>query len=161
MKMLKKPENPARQAVNQKIKWLLAYLLILATGVIFAFLVYQKASNDYDIALEHYRHVSHNDAKEVAENIANVSNQIYQNIRTISFLPSVRKIDRRASNLDEDAHKTIQEIYNNLASSVSVSEVYIVPVDLNPDKIDLATGKPEEPILMFDQLIAHRLCGLP
>ena len=156
MKMLNKPENHAKQAVNQKAKWLLAYLLILATGVIFAFLVYQKASNDYEIALEHYKHASHNDAKEVAENIANVSNQIYQNIRTISFLPSVRKIDRRASNLDEDAHKTIQEIYNNLASSVSVSEVYIVPVDLNPDKIDLATGKPEEPILMFDQLIVGR-----
>ncbi|NOS74804.1 MAG: response regulator, partial [Methyloglobulus sp.] len=34
-----------------------------------------------------------------------------------------------------------------------MSEVYIVPADLNPDKIDPVTGKLEEPIMMFDQLI--------
>ncbi len=141
---------------SQKTKWLLVYLLILATGAIVAFLVYEKARKDYDIALEHYKQVSHNDAKEVAEKISNVTDQVYQNIRTISFLPSVRKIDRRATNLDDDARKTIQEIYNNLASSVSVSEVYIVPADLDPNKTDLMTGKPEEPILMFDQLIVGR-----
>lgn len=149
-------ENTQNQEGGQNNKWLLAVLLILTTGAVIAFLVYEKANKDYDIALQHYKQVSHNDAKEVAEKIANVSNQIYQNIRTISFLPSVRKIDRRASNLDEDARKTIQEIYNNLASSVSVSEVYIVPADLDPNKIDLVTGKPEEPILMFDQLIVGR-----
>lgn len=154
--MSKTPENNPKQENTRNTKWFLAYLLIIMTGIVFVALVHEKARKDYDIALEHYKQVSDNEAKEVAEKIANVTNQIYQNIRTISFLPSVRKIDRHASNLDDDAHKTIQEIYNNLASSVSVSEVYIVPADLNPNKIDRMTGKPEEPILMFDQLIVGR-----
>jgi hypothetical protein len=32
-----------------------------------------------------------------------------------------------------------------------VSEVYVVPFDLDPERIDPATGKPEEPIVMFDK----------
>jgi len=36
---------------------------------------------------------------------------------------------------------------------VSVSEIYIVQKDLDPDKVDPITGKPQAPILMFDQLI--------
>jgi len=65
----------------------------------------------------------------------------------------VKKIDRHGANLNDDARMSIQQIYNNLASNVAVSEVYIVPVDLDPEKIDPVTGKLEEPILMFDELI--------
>lgn len=80
---------------------------------------------------------------------------IYQNIRTLAALPGVRKIDRHANNIDADTLSTFQQIYNNLASSVAVSEVYIVPESIDPDQIDPATGKPEEPILMFDSLIVN------
>jgi signal transduction histidine kinase/CheY-like chemotaxis protein len=149
-------ENNYPQGDKQKNKWLLAYIFIIVTGVVFAVLVHQKAREDYDIALEHYKKTSYNEAKEVAKKIETAITHVYQNIRTISFLPSVRKIDRHATNLDSDAHKTIQELYNNLAGSVSISEVYIVPADLDPTKIDRVTGKPEEPILMFDQLIVGR-----
>ena len=81
--------------------------------------------------------------------------EIYENLRTLALLPSVRNIDRHGANLGPDGRETIQQIYNNLASAISVSEVYIVPADLDPDKLDPVTGKPEEPILMFDQLIVH------
>ena len=79
--------------------------------------------------------------------------QIYQNIRTISFLPSVRKIDRHGKNLDAEGQASIQQIYNNLASNIAVSEVYIVPKELNPDAIDPETKEKEVPTLMMDQLI--------
>jgi signal transduction histidine kinase/CheY-like chemotaxis protein len=149
-------ENNNPQGDKQKNKWLLAYIFIMVTGAVFAALVHQKAREDYDIALDHYKKASYNEAKETAEKIEDVITHVYQNIRTISFLPSVRKIDRHATNLDSDARTTVQELYNNLAGSVSVSEVYIVPADLDPTKIDRITGKPEEPILMLDQLIVGR-----
>ncbi len=79
--------------------------------------------------------------------------QIQQNIRTISFLPSVRNIDRHGSNIDNNAKESIQQIYNNLKTNVDVSEVYIVPAELNPEAIDPITNQPEAPILMFDELI--------
>ena len=37
-----------------------------------------------------------------------------------------------------------------MATNVAVSEVYIVPADLEPEQIDTATGGLQEPILMFD-----------
>ncbi len=67
----------------------------------------------------------------------------------------MRKIERHAENIDDDTLKTFQQIYNNLAGSVSVSEVYIVPASIEPDLIDQVTGKPEEPIIMFDELIIN------
>jgi signal transduction histidine kinase/CheY-like chemotaxis protein len=148
--------NNYQQGDRQKNKWLLAYVFIIVIGAVFAALVHEKVRKDYDIALEHYKKSSYNEAKEVAVKIEDVITHVYQNIRTISFLPSVRKIDRHADNLDSDAHRTVQELYNNLVGSVSVSEVYIVPVDLNPNKLDLITGRPEEPILMLDHLIVGR-----
>ncbi len=69
------------------------------------------------------------------------------------------KIDRHATNINPDGITTIQEIYNNLASNVSVSEVYIISKDLNPDLIDPVTQAPETPILMFDDLIADDASG--
>ena len=84
---------------------------------------------------------------------------IFQNIRTISRLPSVIKIDSHATNINADAITTIQEIYNNLASNVAVSEVYIVGKDLDADRIDPVTQAPEAPIYMFDDLIADDAIG--
>ena len=78
---------------------------------------------------------------------------IYENLRTISLLPSIRKIDRNGATLGEDGRETIQQVYNNLASNIAVSEVYVVPDSLDHNRISLKSAKPEEPILMFDQLI--------
>ena len=79
--------------------------------------------------------------------------QIYQNIRTISFLPDVREMDRHATNLGPSAKATIQQIYNNLWSNVRVSEIYFIPESFDPSKIDPVTGNPEEPALMYDEMI--------
>ena len=50
---------------------------------------------------------------------------IYQGIRTLARLPGVRSINRHAERFSADARQAAQEIYNNLAGSVAVSEVYI------------------------------------
>ena len=89
--------------------------------------------------------------------IENVFNQIYQSIRTISLLPSVRNIEgnnRKSEDEDivkqgrftPDAWATVQQIYNNLAGNVSVSEIYATVSGFQPDQ-------GEFPFFMFDTAI--------
>jgi ABC-type transporter Mla subunit MlaD len=86
-----------------------------------------------------------------------VFKQIYQGARTISLLPSIRGLE--GGNLPEgfegkydltrfsaDAHSTVQQIYNNLSSNVSVSEVYCILKGFRP-------SQGETPFFMYDSLI--------
>jgi methyl-accepting chemotaxis protein len=79
---------------------------------------------------------------------------LYQNLRTISLLPSVRSIvgSNRAREDEDvvankrftpDAKETVQQIFNNLRGSVSVSEVYAVI-----DGLDAQKG--QVPFFMYD-----------
>lgn len=91
--------------------------------------------------------------------------QLYQGARTISLLPSIRglrggnlpaeftspdgaKFDR--ARFSADAEATVQQIYNNLASNVRVSEVYAILDGFQPDR-------GETPFFMFDEI---RVAGL-
>ena len=130
--------------------------IVVAIGLAVAGLAEQKFQQEYDASLSGYRAAAAQELQRESIAARNAFQHIYENLRTIAGLPSVRKIDRHGTNIDADARMSIQQIYNNLASSVDVSEVYIVPGDLNPGSIDQTTGKPEEPILMFDELITGR-----
>lgn len=132
----------------------LYYVLIAAAGLAIALAVQLKASRDMAAARENYAHTSKNESEIAAKKISASFTQIYQGIRTISLLPSVKTIDRYGKNLDANAHESIIQIYNNLRSNVAISEVYIVPVSLEPEQIDPVTGSLEIPILMFDDAVA-------
>ena len=84
----------------------------------------------------------------------------YQGIRTISLLPTVRglsggnlpadfhapdgaKFDR--ARFSADAEATVQQLYNNLATNVSVSEVYAILDGFQPER-------GETPFFMFDEV---------
>jgi hypothetical protein len=84
---------------------------------------------------------------------------IYQGARTIALLPSLREVkggnlpkgkadadgfDRARFSIDTET--TVQQIYNNLASNVAVSEVYAVLDGFKPEQ-------GETPFFMFDELI--------
>lgn len=101
----------------------------------------------------HFVESNHSATLVQMNNLERATATIYQNIRTLAQLPSVRGIDRHAKLLSDEARITFQQIYNNLASSVDVSEVYVVPIDFSPTKLDPITLRNEEPILMFDELI--------
>jgi len=95
------------------------------------------------------------EAQRGAQDVDHDLQTIYQSLRTLASLPGVRSIDRHAANISVEARTTFQMIYNNLANSVSVSEVYVVPADFDPDRVDPVTLKPEAPIIMFDELILN------
>lgn len=86
--------------------------------------------------------------------------QIYQGARTIALLPSIRAIQGRnlpkgypdkfdRARFSADAQLTVQQVYNNLSSNVSVSEVYCILDGFRPEQ-------GETPFFMFDELIIGR-----
>jgi len=130
-----------------------SYLLVVLLTVIALCGVVQKYCSDLAAARRSFRSEAGQDAQIVAREVSRTFRKIYEGMRTIARLPSVRRIDRRAEQLDADARTSIQEIYNNLANSVAMSEIYIVPVGCDPDRVDPGTQKSECPILTFDELI--------
>jgi CheY-like chemotaxis protein len=107
-------------------------------------------------SLSRYRAGEQREGEAVARGLERFFAQTYQGLRTIARLPGVRALDRHGSNFSPDARASAQEIYNNLAQNARISEVYLVPVGFEPDKIDPATGALEEPIAEFDHMILGR-----
>lgn len=138
---------------NSTMRTLSIYIVIFLTAGLINIGINKKIDGDLSSAKIKYISHAHNEALQTAARTEQVFTQIYQNIRTISFLPSVRTINRHGTNLNEDGRQSIQQIYNNLASNIAVSEVYVVPSSLNPEAIDPTTGEKESPTLMFDELI--------
>jgi len=141
------------------------YLPILLLGVCLSALVHLKYRSELADVLEHHRVESHDQTIVLANTLKSVFEQTYQGLRTISRLPGVRAIPTDHKELDfhggggtfdEDAQLTVQEIYNNMATNIALSEVYIVPLDLEPDEADPQSSKPREPLVTFDKLIVGR-----
>jgi signal transduction histidine kinase len=132
------------------------YMLVLACAGLALAAVVGRAVIDHSATVVAYRHESHEWTLNAKHAVELRYTQIYEGLRTLARLPGIRKIDRLGRDFDADAHTSAQEIYNNLALSVDVSEVYIVPAGFDPDKINPATGKHAEPIIQFDSLITKR-----
>ena len=93
---------------------------------------------------------------ETVKRIENVFSLSYDALRTMALLPSTRRVDRYGKNLAGDGGVAIQQIYNSIASHVSVSEIYLVPRDFEPDQVDLKTHRNQTPITTFDHLIVGK-----
>ncbi|MBM3519516.1 MAG: HAMP domain-containing histidine kinase [Alphaproteobacteria bacterium] len=140
---------------RQYIRPVSGYLAILLACVALFVAIARYASTDIEEIRHHFLETSAASAAKGAREVDRAIRSIYENLRTLATLPSVIEVDRHGTNLDADDKMTIQQIYNGLATSVDVSEVYIVPENLNPDRIDPVTGRPEEPIIMFDHTILN------
>lgn len=128
----------------------IAFITALLSAAIF---VQWKSARE--LAREEFIRDAKTDTKSEAVVMERAFRSIYENLRTLASLPGVRGLDRHGTNISPEAKVTIQQVYNNLASSVSVSEVYLTPIDFDPEKFDPITGKNEEPTLMFDELILN------
>lgn len=129
--------------------------ILISLGLLIAVLLliqyqYRQDKSKALVVFKEKKQVSLTNTKEIIEN---KFNQVYRTIRTMSLLPGVRKIDRYGKNFAADSKGAVQQLYNNAYSAIKVSEIYILPSSLDPEKIDPITNKPEEPILTFDELI--------
>ena|GEM_PF-1706682 len=136
------------------------WLNIVALVIVFSYAVHQRWTESMVQARQHFIEISHKDTMGGIEKLNNSFKSIYENLRTLSYLPGVRGTDRHATNFTPEAKVTFQQIYNNLASNLDVSEVYVVPLDLSPDKFDPITLAKEAPIMMFDHLIVNAGNGM-
>ena len=84
-------------------------------------------------------------------------NSIYEHIRTISLLPSIRRVggyNRYSADenvveqgrLSLDTHQTIQQIYRNLNINTELSEIYFILKGFDPDSGQV-------PFFMYDEAI--------
>ena len=144
--------SPARVEFKRPMPFMfVAFLGLLALG----FIELRRQSEIDTARATHIKELSaemHAAARTVESKIL----QVYQNLRTIARLPGLQNLERQTSRFDENARWSVQEIYNNLSQNVDVSDVYIVPLSFNPERVDPVTGKLEEPIIHFDELITNR-----
>jgi hypothetical protein len=132
---------------------LLAYAVVLLLGLFGGAAIYLDLQFGLNTAKARFDHEAMATTRATAATLQSQIRLITDELDTISRLPAIRRIDRHATTLDADSRDTIKQIYNSLARNIDVSEVYIVPRSLDPDRIDPVTSAPEAPILMFDSEI--------
>jgi hypothetical protein len=150
--------RPVKTLGSQRRNWIAVAAIVVFAACGGAAIVLKEQA-DLHTAQQRFWVESHAGTELAATAAQQQFTYIYQNLRTMSRLPSVKGIDRHATNLSANDDTTIQELYNNLGSDVDVSEVYIVPASLDADQIDPVTGAPQTPILMFDDLISDDAGG--
>lgn len=137
--------------MNKDIK---GYAGICLVGILMSIGVSVKYREDIKSARLSYMNEEHYKSLEVAKRIKDVFQTLYEGLRIIAGLPGVKTIDRHAQNLDDNARSAVQQIYKSIAgTTTALSEIYIVPLDFDPGRVDPFTGKLEEPVIMFDGLI--------
>ena len=127
-------------------------ILAAISGSLLGF-VHLRWADEMSAARSRFIEQSHADAQLSAEKIDSALRSIHENLRTLASIPGVRNIDRYGNNFSDESRTVFQQIYNNLENNVSISEIYVLPIDFDPKKIDPVTQKLEEPILRFDQFI--------
>lgn len=138
-----------------------AYVILAAIGVLLSAKFLSDHSDAERAARLAFNLRNQAEIRRTANHVETRILQVYQGLRTIARLPAVRQLSTTAASLSSDAQTSIQEIYDNLANNVSVSELYIVPATFDPDATDPSTGQPQRPLLTFDALIVGRHADLP
>jgi signal transduction histidine kinase/DNA-binding response OmpR family regulator len=137
------------------------HIAIFCAALLLSFGAWRKYELDLHHAREHYRESAHEESMLAAGALENKLHQVYEGLRITSRLPGVRAIDRYAKDFDDDARATVQEIYNNMYDNIGLSEMYIVPLDLDPDQVDPVTGQPQTPVVTFDEHIVEQTADSP
>lgn len=147
---------PARWFAGVRGTEIAGYVLLSVLCVILTAQLARELEAAHGAALSAFRATRHSDSRGTAAKVEASFREMYQGLRTIARLPGVRKLDAGTSSMPEDARISAQEIYNNLAENVSVSELYIVSASFDPDAAEPATGAPQKPLMTFDELIVGR-----
>lgn len=138
------------------MKRILTYIAIIMITAALIGALFWKHELDLENIRDAYRAEQNAAIDGVVRNVETTFNAFYQGVRTMTLLPGVRSIDRYGKTFNADSKAAMQQIYNNTFLNVTLSEVYILPRSLEPHRIDPNTGKPEEPVLTFDEFIVSK-----
>jgi len=145
-----------KNQVNSPISWLVYFVALLA--IFFLHLRYENTIKEHT---EEFQKTAIKEAHHLKNDIAHKIQMLYQSLRTIARLPGTRSINHDGGNFDIDAKTTLQELYNNLYTNISLSELYIVSKGFDPDRNDPNSKKINEPIFTMDKFIVGRHAGKP
>src|SRR3569623_2986307 len=88
------------------------YATIALIGLVLVIPVNDYSGRSQQEVLNHYRASQHSNALAVADKVEASIRSIYENLRTLSLLPSTRSIARHGENLSDEARLTFQQVYN-------------------------------------------------
>ncbi|MDH5204090.1 MAG: GGDEF domain-containing protein [Hylemonella sp.] len=149
-----------------KSRALLAYALIMVfLASVIGFWAWELDQSLKALESRRQKHLTEHqqrvlDAK--SKELKSLFHELFQGTRTISLLPMVRNVaggNRRSAQEDVvasgrlsiDTHRTLRQIYANLAFNVRVSEVYYVLDGFDPDR--------DVPFFMYDEHITEESDG--
>ena len=142
-------------------KFILFLILIVTASISAYFFTLQNTNKSIEESkLKKVQSLLEGKFSDKKKDIEDSFNRMYETARTISLLPGVRSIEGgniknenediiQDGRLSQESYDTIQQLYNNLAFNVPVSEIYIVN-----EGLDFRKG--ETPFLMLDQLIIQK-----
>jgi hypothetical protein len=133
------------------------YIMFIVIGIGAVMFAANSLNKQWETEKAQAQEIQQKSLDDKAIEIERTVTQIYQNLRMISLLPSIRSFigpnqpktteEKYNPKFFTDATKqVVQQIYNNLASNVAISEIYGVEKNFRPD-----LG--EKPFFMFDELI--------
>jgi signal transduction histidine kinase/DNA-binding response OmpR family regulator len=134
------------------------FLWVLSMAVIWARWTSESSGIEYEMRKDTTAAL-----RAKASEVEGILLRTYHTIRTISLLPGVRGalVENRSSAeksaldlgwMNEKEFGTVQQLYNQIASSVSVSEIYVVQDGFRPDLGQV-------PFMMFDEVLVVNLHG--
>ena len=128
--------------------WTLALILLwIMAGSLFVHFRWRTEEGALERLFVHERR---HHARAMTQDVSRPLEELYEGLRTVARLMGVRQTAGENVALSEEARRTIREIYANLRDYLALSEIYVVPIDFDPERIDPLTGEPEEPLASFD-----------
>lgn len=142
-------------------KTIVVVIITLAFGV--GLLLHRSYRGAREKSRADYLHEQEIKLERKASELETLFTLLYQGGRTISLLPGIRSL--HGKNLPENsggqfdgrrfsaaAQLTVQQIYNNLADNIAISEIYCILKGFRPEG-------GETPFFMYDSLVIQREIG--
>jgi signal transduction histidine kinase len=139
------------------------YLAIFVIGLLLCIGVQFETRRQDLVAWQNHLAAQQNKSKDTGKKVDAFFSALNDNLGTISSLPNVRKLQPDGQNLTPEDRETIQQVYNNLAKSADVSEIYVTPLEFDPVGREEIQGPAQKPILQLDHRVmpARDLDHLP
>lgn len=140
----------------------------IAFGTIVSTFLYFRYRDDVDSLQNQYHLEQDSKAHVLVQEVQGKFQQIHHGLQTIASMPGIRRIDPAAPKVSPrgaewatDAFEGIEQIYLSLSRDQNISEISISSLDMDPDKINPATGKAWAPFATFDTDTINRLSEHP
>ncbi len=134
-------------------------LAIAGVTVLFVLGINRSHEEAIRTAKAHFLVEAHEQTQLVTAELDRAFIGLNASLGAIAQIPSVRKLSGSRQPLSPDAWVIIDELYRSAYRSLSISEIYLVPANFDPDAIDPVTKRKQVPLVEFDRYIVGNVGG--